>query len=72
MVGSISNHYIGVNSCWRCLGGRGVCGPNIFFYLFGMTRDEYNNVFDPSMSEKLKCVFNERGVCYWNETLQST
>lgn len=49
-----------------------VCGPNILFYLFGMTRNEYNDVFDPGMSEKLKCVFNEGGVCYRNKTLRGT
>lgn len=52
-------------------GSRGAHGPDVFFDLFGMAGDEYDDVFDPSMSEKFKSVFNERGVRYRKKTLQA-
>lgn len=34
--------------------------PNVCLYLFSMTRDEYENVFDTSKSKEFKSVVDER------------
>lgn len=53
-------------------GNKKVYEPNVFFYLVSVAGDEYDDVFNPSMSEKLKCVVDKRGVRYRNKTLWDT
>lgn len=72
MAGSILSHYINQLLLEESPKGNRVYRPDIFFYLFGVAGDEYDDVFDPIMSEKLKRVVNKRSVRYRNKTLRDT